>query len=291
MKKATVKSLLLTLLVVAVHGAILSRTLGGEHLDIQFAEVNGHSLKLDLTVPDDVANPPLVIYIHGGGWQKGSYKRNHLSVLPEHGFAVASIGYRLTDVASFPAQIHDCKGAVRWLRANAEKYGYNAEKIGVVGTSAGGHLALLLGTSGDLKPLEGTVGGNADQSSRVQAIINYYGPSDFLLRSKTQPAKTENPAGSVYKLLGGKASENPTMAKLASGAWHVTEDDPPLLNIHGKKDKTVLFDQAERIKEVYEAAELPLEFIAPEDSGHGGKEFFSGELLEKVVAFLRKNLK
>ncbi|MEM0897520.1 MAG: alpha/beta hydrolase [Verrucomicrobiota bacterium] len=278
-------------LALAITMTHLSTSAAEEHLDLIFAEVDGHELKLDLTIPEDVENPPLVVFIHGGGWKNGSYKRNRMSMLPDSGFAVASIGYRLTDVASFPAQIHDCKGAVRWLRANAERFGYSAEKIGVCGTSAGGHLALLLGTSGDLEMLEGVVGGNLDQSSRVQAIVNYYGPSDFIFRSKTNPKKTEHPDGSVYLLLDGKVSEQPAKAKLASGAWHVTGDDPPLLNIHGKKDKTVLFSQAERIQEVYEPAKLPLEFIALEDSGHGGNEFFTGDVLRTVVTFLRKNLK
>ncbi|MDF1860582.1 MAG: alpha/beta hydrolase [Verrucomicrobiales bacterium] len=260
------------------------------HKDLVFATVDGTDLKLNLFLPDKAVHPPLVIYIHGGGWRNGSYQKNLVPWMTDHGFALASVSYRLTDKATFPAQIHDVKASVRWLRAHAEKYGFDATRIGVCGTSAGGHLAMLLGMSGDVEALEGNVGGQADQSSRVQAVVNYYGPSDFVLRSKTQPAKTESPDGSAYLLLNGKASEQPDKAKLASPAWQVSQDDPPLLILHGEKDATVFLDQAERIRDAYDAAGLPVACHFQNCAGHGGAVFFQGPNRTRVVDFFSKHL-
>ncbi|MFP6765685.1 MAG: alpha/beta hydrolase, partial [Planctomycetaceae bacterium] len=167
-------------------------TRGGEsitHSDIEFANVDGHSLKLDLYLPDN-QNAPLAVFIHGGSWKQGSKDRCYVSWLTDHGFAVASISYRLSGKAIFPAQIHDCKAAVRWLRANASKYGYSTNRIAVTGRSAGGHLAVLLGTTGGVRELEGNVGGNLDYSSGVDAIVDYFGAMDFIQRTKTQDRKS-----------------------------------------------------------------------------------------------------
>ena len=119
------------------------------HRNLVFAKVDGQELTLDLYVPDgaSAAKPKLVVWIHGGGWRGGSKNKPPLRKLSDCGYAVASISYRFTDQAIFPAQIHDCKGAVRWLRAHADEYGYAADWIAVAGSSAGGHLALLLGVS------------------------------------------------------------------------------------------------------------------------------------------------
>jgi acetyl esterase/lipase len=262
------------------------------HSDIVFATVDGHELKLNLFLPENTteARPPLIVFIHGGGWSKGSYKDCQVPWLTRSGFAVASIGYRLVDVATFPAQIHDVKAAVRWLRAHAGEYGYDANRVGACGTSAGGQLALLLGTSAGVEAAEGEVGGNQEQSSRVQAVVDYFGASDFVLRSQTQPEKTEKPGSSAYQLLGGSNREQPEKAKLASAAWQVSDDDPPLLILHGEKDNTVLIDQAERMRDAYESAGLEVDYHPLKDSGHGGNEFFTGENRQLVEAFFRKHL-
>ena len=261
------------------------------HKDIEFANVHDHSLKLDLHLPAETKNAPLVVYIHGGGWQGGSKNGCPLTWLTDHGYAVASISYRLTDKAIFPAQIHDCKSAIRWLRANAAKYGYSTAKIAVSGSSAGGHLAALAGTSGDVKELEGTVGGNLDQSSRVNAVIDFYGATDFVLRSKTQPHRANKEGSVVYKLLGGGADQKVELAKQASAAFHVTKDDPPFLVFHGDNDKTVLLDQSQRINEVYTSAGLPITLHVLKGSGHGGSEFYSGERRGLITDFLDKHLR
>ncbi|RCS41552.1 alpha/beta hydrolase [Bremerella cremea] len=257
--------------------------------DIEFANVDGHSLKLDLYQPDSTGGP-LVVWIHGGGWKGGSKTSCPLKWLTDHGYNVASISYRFTDKATFPAQIHDCKAAIRWLRAHQEKYGYSTDKIAVAGSSAGGQLAALLGTSGDVKELEGTVGGNLDQSSRVDCVIDYFGATDFILRSKTQPHVANQEGTSVYKLLGGGADQQVELAKQASAVNFVSSDDPPFLVFHGDQDKTVLLDQSERIQEVYDEAGLPLELIILEGAGHGGKAFYASKYRQAVEAFLKKHL-
>jgi len=276
---------------------LLSCTFGAVHAaeihsykDIEFANVDGYVLKLDIFVPD-VENPPLVVWIHGGGWRNGSKDRLHASYLPEHGYAVASISYRLTDKAIFPAQIHDCKGAIRWLRANAPKYGYSVDRIAVAGSSAGGHLAAMVGVSGGNEELEGVVGGNLDQSSRVDAVVDFYGPTDFIMRAETQPHKAVAKGSPVNLLLGGPANEKTELAKLASPAFHVTKDDAPLLIIHGDKDKTVLIAQSQRIKEEYESAELSVQMEIVKGGGHGGRQYFTGPLRELVIDFLDQHLK
>jgi len=259
--------------------------------DITYAEVDGHELQLDLYLPESKADSaPLVVWIHGGAWLGGSRYPSALSWLSEQGYAVASISYRLSQQAPFPAQIHDCKGAIRWLRAHAKEYGYDADQIVVAGASAGGMLAALVGTSGDIAELEGTVGGNLDESSRVQAVIDYYGATDFILRSSNQPKKTDEPEGIVYKLLGGAVQENQALAKLASAAYQVSEDDPPLLVFHGERDGQVLPVQSRRIVEAYEAAGLPVEAHFLEHAGHGGGTFFHGEPAEQVLDFLHRFL-
>jgi len=260
--------------------------------DLEFAKVDGQRLALDLHLPKGIKNPPLVVWIHGGGWRAGSRKRVHLQELANHGFAIASISYRFTEKAIFPAQIHDCKAAIRWLRANAERFGYQADWIAVAGSSAGGHLALLVGVSGDVTDLEGKVGGNLNRSSRVQAIIDYYGPSDFVLRGKTQPERAYTEKSGSFALLGGQRNNGkviPELEKQASPARYVSADDPPLLVFQGAKDKTVLPDQSERIVDLYQRAKLPAKLVVLEQAGHGGRQFYSGEHLQTALEFLRQN--
>ncbi|MCG6154987.1 alpha/beta hydrolase [Rubinisphaera margarita] len=259
--------------------------------DITFATVNSHELKLDLYLPKDATDPPLVVFIHGGGWRNGSHKRCLTPWLTDHGFAVASISYRLTDKAVFPAQVHDCKAAVRWLREHAGEYGYNAKRIGVAGTSAGGYLAVFLGVTGGDEEFEGTVGGNLAQDSTVQAVVDYYGPTDFVLRSKNQPHKTEKPDSPVGLLLGTPASADLDLARRASPAFHVSDEAAPLLIIHGDQDKTVYLDQSQRLEEEYRTLDLDVTLEVVEGGGHGGDAHFTKAYRDKVAKFLETHLK
>lgn len=259
--------------------------------DLEFAKVDGQKLLLDLFLPAKASKPPLVLYIHGGGWRSGTRKDVFPLFLAKNGYAVASIDYRLSSVAVFPAQIADCKGAVRWLRAHAGEYGYDADHIAAMGTSAGGHLAVLLGTSGGIQELEGDVGGNLGHSSRIQAVVDFFGPVDFILRSKDQPEQTDKAGGKVYQLLGKPVLQNVELAKLASGAFHVTKDDPPLLVFHGTADKTVLINQSHRICDEYKKHGLQVEFQSVEGAGHGGPQFSTPACQQQVLEFLQKCLR
>lgn len=261
-----------------------------EHHDLVFAEPGGVKLLVDVDVPAASEKPPLVMYFHGGGWQGGDRKHARLRWLLVRGYAVARVEYRMSHEAIFPAQIHDCKGVLRWLRAREEEFGYDAERVVVAGSSAGGHLAALMGTSGGVDELEGNVGGNLDQSSRVQGVVDYYGPTDFLLRAKNQPAKTDDPKGSVYKLLGGSVSKKQSLATLASPATHVTKDDPPLLMFHGEDDRVVYLSQSQRLRSAYEKIGLHAQLQVIPKAGHGWKPPSDGEY-ELVLEFLAKHLR
>lgn len=261
-----------------------------EFPDMVYANTPQRELRVDVFVPETTEAPPLVIYIHGGGWRIGSRKSPFAKSLAAHGLAVASVDYRFSTQAKFPAQIHDCKGAVRWLRANAAKFGYNASRIAAVGESAGAQLAVLLGTSGGVAETEGNTGGNLNQSSSVQAVVDFFGATDFLLRARTQPGQTERPGMSAYELFGGPVSEKEKLARLASGALFVSQDDPPLLAVHGDRDTQVLIDQSHRIIQAYRDRNLEAELIIVPGGIHTDPRCFAGENKRAVVAFLRKHL-
>lgn len=257
--------------------------------DILFAEVDGVELMLDLHLPEGVEDPPLVMFIHGGAWKTGDRKRFRIPWVVGSGYAVASIEYRMSHEAPFPAQIHDCKGALRWLRAHADEYGYNADKVVVAGTSAGGHLAALMGVSGGVAELEGTTAGHPERSSAVQGVIDYYGPTDFIMRSRHQPEKTDKRTGIVYQLLGGPVGENKDLARLASPVTHVGDGDPPLLIVHGEDDPVVRPAQSERLFSLYQQKGLVAELHIVPGKKHGWRPPTPKER-KKVLEFLKKHL-
>ncbi len=261
------------------------------HADLPFARTEEATLCLDLYLPDGVRNPPILVSIHGGAWRTGSRKNPRSAWLVERGYALASIDYRLSSQARFPAQIHDCKGAVRWLRANAERFGYDASRLAAIGFSAGGHLAVLLGVATSVRELEGDVGGNLEHSSRVCAVVDYYGPTDFILRRQTQPDKTEDPGSRVYELLGGPVAGNEARARLASGAWQVGDDAAPLLAIHGTEDATVLMDQSHRIVAACHARGREAALHIVPGAGHGGPLYAEPEHRRPVEEFLDRHLR
>jgi len=192
-----------------------------------------------------------------------------------------SVGYRLTDVAAFPAQIHDCKAAIRYVRANAAKLGIDPNKIGVWGSSAGGHLVSLLGTSGDVKEVEGSLG-TSGVSSRVTCVVDYCGPSDFPNFEITDGAR-----GPINKLLGGLPKDTPEIAKQASPITYITKDDPPFLVVHGTSDATVPFDQGLRFSDALKKGGVDATLVRIEGGGHG---IGGQEINARVNAFFEKHL-
>ena len=146
-----------------------------------------------------------------------------------------------------------------------------------------------MGTTGDVKELEGNVGGNLEQSSRVQAVVDYYGATDFVLRSKTQPSRANKKGSVVYNLLGGGADQLVNVAKQASAKYHVTKDDPPFLVFHGEKDNTVLINQSEAIVEAYKEVGLPITFHRITEGKHGGYIFYSGKNAKRLYQFVKQH--
>lgn len=260
--------------------------------DIEYAEVDTDQLCMDLYLPKEPANPPVVVWVHGGAWRRGSKDKMPLTDLVRSGFAVASIDYRLSPVAKFPAQIHDCKAAIRFLRGNAKQFGINTQRIGVAGSSAGGHLAALVGVSNNHSQLEGDVGKHLDQSSEVHAIVDYYGPTNFLTILQQSTPHGLNVRVPALKLLLGDVPEAKTeLAKLASSVLHVDPKDPPLLLIHGDQDPQVPINQSHELHGAYKQHELSVQFEVVHGGAHGGPKFHDSRRNQLVREFFTKHLR
>ena len=262
------------------------------HRDIAYVE-NGHERqKLDLYLPEKTGAPlPLLIWIHGGGWAAGSkdgcppLRGGYIG----RGYAVASIGYRLSGHAVFPAQIEDCKAAIRWLRAHAKEYNLDPKRFGVWGSSAGGHLVALTGTSGDVKDFD--VGANLDQSSRVQAVCDFYGPTDFTVFVTTTGYESHATASSPEaKLIGGAVMENKDKAARVNPITCVSSDDPPFLIVHGDKDPTVPINQSQLLFDALKKAGVSAHFHTIHGAGHGGPGFAGKNIDDMVAAFFDERL-
>ncbi len=254
--------------------------------DIVYGKVDGQKLLLDLHLPRDADQPlPVVLWIHGGGWSMGSKDRCPAAPLVRRGYAVASVGYRLAPDATWPAQIQDCQAAVRFLRANAEKYGLDGKRIGAWGASAGGHLAAMLGVLGD-DAIPAT-GGNDGISSRVQAVCDCFGPTD-LASLPDPPGRPNNP---VVLLLGGPVAENADKARQASPITHASADDPPMLIMHGDADRLVPLDQSRLLHQALTDAGADVTLKVIPGAGHGGREFATPEVIDQVAEFFDKHLK
>lgn len=286
MRTAVVGAVVAGLVVVAPQAARQGR----EIRDITYATVDGRALQLDLYMPEGVSNPPLLVWVHGGAWRQGS-RTSARREFVAHGIATASIGYRLSTEARFPAQVHDIKAGIRFLRARASEYGYRADRIAIAGDSAGAHLAALVGVSGGSRDLEGSLGSHLDQSSRVQAIVDYYGATDLttiLEQSTPFGLGVRQPA--LELLLGALPDTVPGLARLASPVMHVDAGDPPLLVFHGDRDPQMPINQSHQLDGAYEAAGLDVAMVAVHGAAHGGNVFYSGANLERALAFLHRHL-
>jgi acetyl esterase/lipase len=241
----------------------------------------------------DAASVPLIVFIHGGAWRAGSKEAGLGNVAPfvESGkFAGATINYRLSNEARWPAQIHDCKAAIRWLRAHGKEYGYDGDKIAVWGSSAGGHLVAMLGVSGGVEELEGDVGDFNDTDSRVQAVIDYFGPSEMLTMGDHESTMDHNAPDSPESLLiGGAVQEHKDAAKAASPVAYVDKEDAPFLIVHGDKDPLVPFPQSVTLDKLLDEAGVSSTLIRIEGGGHG-QGFDAKALRPLIEAFLRKTL-
>lgn len=271
-----------------------------EFANVAYANTSA-AQRLDLYLPPTGNGPfPVVVWVHGGGWQSGSrtiaangFQRDLLAA----GIALATADYRLSDEAIWPAQIHDVKAAVRHLRANATTYHLDTARVGAWGSSAGGHLVSMLGTTGGVAALEGTLG-NPTMSSRVRAVADWYGPADLLRMDEHALAigcrgTAHNSAQSAESaLVGGPLQERATIAREASPVSWVSSDDATFFMQHGNADCTVAYPQSDAFRDLLRAAigtsRVSHELIV--GAGHGGPEFTAHANVDKVVAFFTREL-
>ncbi len=259
-------------------------------LNIAYVTNATDNQKLDLYLPADGTNCPLIVWVHGGGWLEGNKEKPPGFGFVRHGFALASINYRLSQDAIFPAQLIDCKAAIRWLRAHAAENGIDPGHIGVWGASAGGHLVALLGTTGGMKEFD--QGGNLETSSRVQAVCDWFGPTDFMQMtnypSDLKHAAADSPES---RLIGGPLAQNAEKAERANPIHYITADDPPFLIMHGDKDPLVPWQQSQLLADALQKAGVHVTFHIVPGGGHGGAEFRKREEVDRLFEFFVRTLK
>ena len=247
--------------------------------------------RLDIYLPASAqagAPRPLIVWIHGGAWRIGTKDDCPAARLVSLGYAAASIEYRFSQDAPFPAQIEDCKAAIRWLRAHSREYGIDPSRIGVWGASAGGHLVALLGVTGHVSDFD--TGPNLDQSSAVQCVIDFFGPTDFLHYG--DPPDTFSSLGNaVAQLLGGPFSTHQALARSASPIYFVTRDAAPFLILQGDHDPLVPMEQSVALNAALQKAGVPGTLHIVKGGGHGGPGFSTPEVRKLIVDFLARYLK
>lgn len=274
--------------------------------DVAYAQVSP-AQKLDVYLPRGEGPFPAVIYVHGGGWNMGDKALPPRVVQPysqvlDHGYGLVSVNYRLSTEAPFPAQIQDVKAAVRFLRAHSDAYGLDPDRFAAWGDSAGAHLAVLLGTSAGVGELEGAWLGNPDQSSRVQAVVDWYGPMDFLQMDPQALANgcqisednaQSRPDSLTSRLIGAPIIDRPDLVLAANPVRYVSSEAPPFLIEHGTKDCNVAPQQSQMLYEALAEAVGPerVTLIYLTETGHGGPPFLSAANLRAVWEFLDKYLR
>ncbi|MFN9238248.1 MAG: alpha/beta hydrolase fold domain-containing protein [Planctomyces sp.] len=268
--------------------------------DLAYVEGGDESQKLDLYLPEQpAAGPlPLIVHIHGGGWRGGSKFPCPFLVLVNRGYAVASIEYRFSQKAVFPAQIQDCQAAIRWLRGHAGKYGLDAEKVGVIGGSAGGHLSALVGTAGGAKAFP-QIGGFSDQPDDVQCVCDIFGPANFA--TVMQQAADDKNVRNIFKfnsdsdpyalLIGGNLETDREKVAAVSPVHYITADDPPTLILHGTHDALVPYAQSVELAESLRAKGVPVWLQTLPGSGQGGAACSKPSVMTLMGNFFDRHLR
>ena len=260
------------------------------HKNVVFAKADSHELALDLYLPE-AKNPLLVVWVHGGAWHSGTRDSPPL-FSAESGIAIASVDYRLSTQATFPAAIHDIKAAVRFLRANGKKYGYQTKNIAIWGSSAGGHLAALVGVTNGNKALEGSLGEYRETSSDIQAIVDHFGPTNFVtILDQSTPHGLSVRAPALALFLGAPVQQARNKAILASPVHHVDAGDPPILIVHGINDIQVPINQSHELAQEYFSRNLDAKLLVIPNAGHSSPVYFKPQELNKVEEFLKQHLK
>jgi acetyl esterase/lipase len=265
------------------------------HVDLEFAQLDGGALTLDLYLPAGDASVPVVVYLHGGGWQVGDKTdgaKERLSALAERGIAIASANYRLIDAATYPAQVHDVKGAVRWLREHGAHYNLDTERVGAWGASAGAYLASMVGlTTGDAE-FEGGVGGNLHQSSAVQAVVHWFGQSDLWTNSRRSWLEQEilSPPFEGPFLGVEELANHADVARAASPLYRVHAAAPPFLIAHGDHDRVTPIAQSAALHDALVRAGAESTMIVLGGAGHEGPAFDRPDHLDMTASFLKRHL-
>jgi len=257
--------------------------------DLPYVTNGSPAQRLDLYLPvKSTGVRPLVVWIHGGGWVGGSKKGVAAKPLIDHGYAVASVEYRMSQEAIYPAQIEDCKAAIRWLRAHAAEYEFDPQRIGAWGASAGGHLVSLLGTTGKIRDFD--VGEDLDQSSAVQCVLDWFGPADFLHWQDAEKKQVDRADSLISKLFGGPVSGKQELARRGSPISFVSADSAPHLIMHGDHDDLVPLQQSEDLNAALKKAGVESTLIVIPGAGHGGAQFMAPEHVREMAQFLDKHL-
>ncbi len=265
---------------------------------LSYGKGGDKDLKLDLAMPKSGDGPfPAVVCIHGGGWRGGSREdlakrdkslgdRSFIETLAAHGYVAVTISYRLAPAAKFPAQIEDCKAAVRWLRANAKKYKVDPKHIGAVGASAGGHLASLLGTTRKKDGFEGK-GGHAGESSAVQAVVNFFGPTNFNDKDWSEDVEKFF----LVPVLGATYKDKPERYRRLSPINYVSREAPPFLFFHGTRDPLVGLRHPRQLAEKLKKVGVSARVVEMEGEGHGWSGKKMVQTLDQTIAFFDEYLK
>lgn len=267
--------------------------------DISYIPDGDAAQKLDLYLPEKAADKPLplVVHIHGGGWMGGSKYPCAVAPMVLRGYVVASVEYRFSQKAKFPAQIQDCQAAIRWLRAHAKEYNLDTEHVGVVGGSAGGHLSALVGTAGGKNAFP-KIGGNEEQSDRVQAVCDIFGPSDFstVVQQAADDKNVKNifefntPKDPYSELIGTKLGDK-EKADAVSPVHYVSHDNPPFLILHGTHDTLVPYAQSEEFAAALKEKGVAVWLQKLPGAGHGGPGFGKPAVVQLMQNFFDKHLK
>ena len=251
--------------------------------DQVYVERESGPLKTDLYLPQGDGPFPAMIVVHGGAWATGTKAQlaGVAQALAKIGYTTAAISYRLAPQDKFPAQVYDCQAAVRWLRANAEKYKVDPDRIGGYGYSAGGHLVALLGALDDDDLHESGLPAGAP-SARLQVVVAGGAPCDF----RMLPADSQR----LAYWLGGTPAEKPDAYEQASPNKYVTPDDPPMFFFHGAADDIVPIRSPKRMVERLKTAGVPVQFHEVPEAGHMGAAVDRATMFE-ALAFVERNLK
>lgn len=255
--------------------------------DVAYVEGGHERQKLDLYLPAVEGPAPLLVWVHGGGWAEGSKDGCPAVAMTAKGWVVASINYRLSQHAVFPAQIEDCKAALRFLRANAANYRIDKERVAAWGASAGGHLVALLGVTGGTKEFD--VGAHLDQSSSVSCVINWFGPTDFLNWGRRSVIQSDDRSNVIARLFGGPVGEKESLARKASPVTWVNAGSAPMLLMHGDRDLLVPLRQSELLEQALRKAGVPCVLKVYPGQGHGGPRFTDAAARSLMVEFVTRH--